>query len=65
MPWRRRQIIRRFASGLVSGIDDRPITLEEARPRLLPNVRSSAMWNLIRLDALVNGSEVFQPPGGR
>ena len=62
MPWRRSAIIRRFVSHLAPGVFDRPRTLDEASPLLLPNLRDSAMWEFLRLDADLQGLKPLDPP---
>jgi hypothetical protein len=62
MPWRRGALIRRFASHLTSGIMDRPASFEEARPKLMPNLRDAGMWEWLRLDAELEGRDRMDVP---
>jgi hypothetical protein len=61
-PWKRAAVTRQFLSFL-SEQPERPKTLEEARPHLLPGVRDSFIYEALRLQAQLEGLKNPRPSG--
>lgn len=60
--WRRGKIITAWLETIAVMEEEFPATLEEARHRLLPQVRERFTWDLLKLTSELQGSEKFEPP---
>jgi hypothetical protein len=61
-PWQRSRVVRQFLASLLDK-PERPKTVAEARPHLLPGVRDSFMFELLRLQSEVEGAKNHGPSG--
>jgi hypothetical protein len=61
-PWQRATVTRQFLSSCF-GTPDRPKTIVEARPHLLPGVRDSFVCETLRLQAEMEGPKPPAPSG--
>ena len=61
-PWQRGAVAERFLASFLNQ-PERPNTIEEARPYLVPGLRDSYMFEALRLHARVDGLKNLAPSG--
>jgi hypothetical protein len=61
-PWRRRAFARRFVRLHVNGVSAEPLDFATAAPQLLPGIRHAALFDAVRLHALLDGGGAWTAP---